>query len=110
MTDLALDFYEALMTDTGVAASVLDAIVRRPAWMAQAACIGRDDIDWFAVDVPPEAADLCRTCPVLNTCTSHGFKHREVGIWGGMTERARTGERYGHLVPISGKRRARTAG
>lgn len=42
----------------------------------------------------PEAQEmketLCRTCPVNRACFAWGMTHAEVGIWGGVSRKART--------------------
>ena len=35
------------------------------------------------------AKEICRECPVINECLLYAIRHKENGIWGGMTERER---------------------
>ena len=40
------------------------------------------------------ARAICRTCPVKKACAEYGVEHiREVGIYGGLSERERRRER-----------------
>lgn len=64
-------------------------------WQQQAACRGRGELFFH----PPgerepsrsrrdrAAQELCRTCPVLDTCRAFALAHDEpYGVWGGLTE------------------------
>lgn len=69
------------------------------AWMDDAACRGRSDLDWDQTDqierrggstpgrpleVDPEILRLCRYCPVREECEAFGKgPPAEYGIWGG---------------------------
>ena len=60
--------------------------------MAEGACNGKQALDWFpAVQSASseEAKAVCRTCGVVGPCLSYALAHRELGIWGGTTERDR---------------------
>ncbi|MCU1488256.1 MAG: hypothetical protein JWN67_5002 [Actinomycetia bacterium] len=97
-----LAFLAALMVTTSdqVPYSLAD-IINRPAWTAQAACRGRSDIDWQRPDPEPAALDICRTCPVIKPCTLHAYQRREIGTWGGMSDRARLGRSHASVSPKS---------
>lgn len=86
-----------LMSDTfGVEDDTPDV----PSWMAQAACAGRDQTEWFPArgDSYTEARATCEGCEVRADCLAHaldvegdaGPTHR-FGLWGGLSpvERAR---------------------
>lgn len=48
--------------------------------------------DWWFSDEEREvrrAKMLCRVCPVLLLCRSHGISQHEYGIWGGLDHRER---------------------
>ncbi len=66
----------------------MDLLVR-PEWHARAACRGRGPELFF----PPSGEDglmakaLCARCPVREECLAAGRK--ELGIWGGTSERER---------------------
>lgn len=74
--------------------------LRTPAWMARAACRGRDTDAWFPTHGPPNANNrravyLCRkACPVRDACLSYAMARaaegdRLMGVWGGLTEQQR---------------------
>lgn len=71
---------------------LLEELVNRPAWMADAACIGEPPETFF-----PErggslarARELCRGCPVCAECLEHAMADEELaGWWGGTAERER---------------------
>lgn len=96
--DRPLEFYEALMVGVDPPLSLAD-LLRRPAWMANASCRGRDDIDWQDPEPGPDVVAVCQACPVLEQCAQHAGVHREIGTWAGMSERARLGRRHSHCVP-----------
>lgn len=77
-------------------------------WEHRAACIGRDDIEWFpdtGVNVSSEAKELCRSCPVRRDCAAFaiwGGPGGEVGcydygIWAGISAHQRQLIRRGKL-------------
>ncbi len=61
-------------------------------WIADGACLARQDVDWFATD---EAAieiakGVCLECRVQTACLVHAVTHNEFGVWGATTESERT--------------------
>lgn len=69
------------------------------AWVADAACNGRDDIDWYpsrgAATAPAKA--VCADCPVRIDCLHYALNNNEhFGIWGGTSERERRRIRRRH--------------
>ena len=54
-------------------------------WMAEAACQGRTDLDWFDVDCNLQAClTICMTCPVADECYQYALELEvDEGIWGG---------------------------
>lgn len=61
-------------------------------WVKQAACDGRDDVDWYSKS-PGKVRDckaICARCPVQRDCLSEALLLGDVwGIWGGKTRRER---------------------
>jgi len=56
------------------------------AWMEDAVCAGRDDLDWFDLDCGlQQAATLCYSCPVQTDCLEYAVELRvKDGLWGGL--------------------------
>ena len=54
-------------------------------WMLEAACRGRDDLDWFDMGCSVEACmAVCATCPVGDLCLDYAIRNRCTdGIWAG---------------------------
>jgi hypothetical protein len=54
-------------------------------WMAEAACVNVDHVDWFDLDCGLEAAlTYCATCPVGDLCLEYAITNGLTeGIWGG---------------------------
>jgi WhiB family redox-sensing transcriptional regulator len=54
-------------------------------WMKQAACLNRDDLDWFDLDCTLQAClAVCATCPVADDCLDYAVRHEcGEGVWGG---------------------------
>lgn len=60
-------------------------------WMDQAACEGRDDLQWVPMADDSEdkisakqlAKTFCRDCPVRAECLKYGIATKSMGIWGG---------------------------
>jgi hypothetical protein len=69
--------------------------LRRPAWMARAACRGHDQAPFFAergqTVLQRQAAELCARCPVREECREYALAQGLTlkGYWGGMSERQR---------------------
>lgn len=74
-------------------------------WYSRAMCVGQTDLFY----VPPysenanarrkrevAAIAICKTCPVMQECRTHGRNYGELGIWGGETEK----ERFLNSTPI----------
>jgi WhiB family redox-sensing transcriptional regulator len=64
--------------------------------MADAACRDNDVLPpdaWFSVDEDRggmswemhQAVAICNRCPVMDECADYGIRHREAGIWGGLS-------------------------
>lgn len=77
-------------------------IVNRDQWQSRGACrkYGRPDLWYPEKTTPPElvleAREVCVGCKVRSECLQYGMDHpEESGIWGGLTERERTGLRSG---------------
>jgi WhiB family transcriptional regulator, redox-sensing transcriptional regulator len=61
-------------------------------WRQVAACRGVDPDIFYPVseEDADEAKDICRQCPVMETCLEYALATRERdGVWGGATERER---------------------
>ena len=66
-------------------------------WAERSACkaecdAGRADRSWwFPERGEPyrRALDICAVCPVREECLAWAVEHGELGIWGGLSERAR---------------------
>ncbi len=84
---------EALMSGADVA-EVLVAIVRRPAWMLDAACLEHPELSWFPGPREPDQAarDVCRDCLVRVECAAYASSVPGgiEGIWGGRSAAQRT--------------------
>jgi WhiB family redox-sensing transcriptional regulator len=66
--------------------------IRRPAWMARAACRGTDVNTFFPAqgDRPDSAREVCGGCPVQVKCHDYAMADPDLdGCWGGMTARER---------------------
>jgi WhiB family redox-sensing transcriptional regulator len=63
-------------------------------WMVDAACRGRNDIDFFPEigynGKAPFAVAVCDTCKVKEDCVEFAIENRiEHGIWGGLSPQQR---------------------
>ena len=76
---------------------------------AEANCKGAPT-EWFFPEgtgnvVAPQAFELCRTCPVADSCYVHALHHEVYGMWAGFTqeqlERVRSRQRITVRVPSS---------
>ena len=57
-------------------------------WRDEAACRGRDDLNWFG-EVTYQTGRLCWNCPVRPECLFEALQREDKcdpGIWGGTTE------------------------
>ena len=63
----------------------------RPPWHADAACREHPELTWFPERGQPTepAKTVCAGCLVATECRSAGIDGRELGIWGGLSERNR---------------------
>lgn len=65
-------------------------------YLPDAACAGEDpsiftdDPDYLFV---MQAKALCYRCPARQACLDYAVAHNEVGVWGGKTQRERSGMR-----------------
>ncbi len=74
------------------AAELLEALLKRPAWHAQAACRGQGHERWFPTRGNPatDAKAICAGCPVQEPCLAAAMAEPlTVGIWGGTTGKER---------------------
>ena len=55
------------------------------AWMDEAACRQRPDLDWFDLDCNLEPClGICAVCPVADDCLAYAVTHElRDGLWGG---------------------------
>ena len=70
-------------------------------WRKKAACLGREDLDWFADEPTYEMARLCQDCPVRLTCLMDALPrddYEDVGVWGGTSPAQRRAIRRGKLT------------
>ena len=65
-------------------------------WQHSGACMGMDSALFFHPEGErgssrrrrdEDAKNVCRTCPVIDSCRAHALAtHEPYGVWGGMTE------------------------
>ena len=63
--------------------------MRTMTWRDDAACHGRDDLDWLGSHVTVSMARLCWDCPVRPECLFEALQREDKcdpGIWGGTNE------------------------
>jgi WhiB family redox-sensing transcriptional regulator len=80
--------------------AVIDVMVR-PAWMAQAECVGEPHETFFPRKGAGyrQARMLCGACPVGVECLEYAMADPElVGWWGGTTDVERKGMRDGQVA------------
>lgn len=72
-------------------------VVRVPAWQYRAACAGKPVSWWFPEgkgSSPDRALEVCEACPVRVECARWAITEGlDVGVFGGMSERARRAAR-----------------
>jgi hypothetical protein len=87
---------------------LLDRLLDRPKWHADAACRARTDLDWQpgANDETSEAVALCASCPVRVECLQAALDGRETGLWAGTTTSERAALIDDRPRPIVHGRRA----
>lgn len=69
---------------------VLDILLGRPAWMADALCREHPELSWFPEEgesVKP-MAEICERCAVREECAAYGAGER-YGVWAGTSARER---------------------
>lgn len=69
----------------------LDGLLDRPAWQLNAACRGQPTDLFFPSrgESNDEAKAICRQCPVTSQCLAQALELGEMGVWAGLSERAR---------------------
>jgi WhiB family redox-sensing transcriptional regulator len=84
--------WQSLMAPEGSGLIAYDDLVRRPGWMARAACHGQGTAAFFR----PFGAEggaakaICAQCDVRPECLQHALADPELrGVWGGTSERER---------------------
>jgi WhiB family redox-sensing transcriptional regulator len=110
--DIKTLLIEGLMAPGPAPVTLLD-LLRRPGWMADAACRERPDLDW----VPGRGADLfalkdvCAGCPVQPDCLAYALAVDPwmPGIWGGFGPHQRARIARGAAAPVLVRRTERAA-
>jgi len=75
--------------------------MRTVRWQDDAACRGREDLDWFGDDLTFSTARLCEDCPVRLPCLMEALPrddYEDVGVWGGTSPAQRRAIRRGRLT------------
>lgn len=70
----------------------IEDLIRRPAWMARAACRGAGSDDYFPALGGTAAAGkaVCADCVMRPDCLAYAMEDPEIaGVWGGTTARER---------------------
>ena len=71
----------------------LEAVLKRPAWHAEAACRG-EGVDTFFPDShedPRNVMAICVSCPVKTQCLNYALEDPSLkGVWGGTSARHRS--------------------
>jgi WhiB family redox-sensing transcriptional regulator len=60
--------------------------------MESAACEGMGSTGpalFYDFDLEQDAKAVCETCPVREPCLEHALIYKEVGVWGGKSEKER---------------------
>jgi WhiB family redox-sensing transcriptional regulator len=81
------ELFEALMFP-GDSFMLTDLIPPKPAWMAEAACRDRPEVNFFPVRDEPSAAarEVCAGCPVREECLIYALDDDSLqGVWGGTS-------------------------
>ena len=72
---------------------MLEELLNRPVWQAQAACRGQGSEEWVqdSAGARYEAQRVvCASCPVREPCLAYALANKSLkGFWGGSTERER---------------------
>lgn len=67
-------------------------LLRRPAWMAHAACRDRPEVNFFPTlgESLEPARTVCAGCPVRLPCVDYAVSEPDLsGVWGGTSPRQR---------------------
>ena len=71
----------------------LEAVLKRPAWQAEAACRG-DEVSVFFPDSHEDSRyviAICVSCPVKTECLNYALEDPSLkGVWGGTSARQRS--------------------
>jgi len=61
-------------------------------WMIGAPCTGNTDLffDEMSKKKLALARKICGSCAVYNECLEYSLRHRDVGVWAGMTANQRS--------------------
>src|SRR5437762_1204407 len=85
-------------------------LLHRPAWMADAACRERPEIEFRSDDddgMAARAKAVCGRCLVREDCLAWALAHDEpTGVWGSLTRQERTGRDPSTAEGISAELRA----
>ncbi len=86
---------EALMEPGDRLAVSLVEVLRRPAWMVDAACRGMPSSIFFIEPggTPDAARAVCSGCPTRQPCLAYAVAQEIPGIWAGTTPRQRAAMR-----------------
>lgn len=72
-------------------------IAKDESWKAEAACVGRHDVNWYPdrSESTSEARAICGGCPVRQACLTYAQTppYERFGIFGGLSERQRQYQR-----------------
>ena len=83
---------EALMLPGEPVATLTGLLLRRPAWMAHAACRDHPRVNFFprpGESLEPARA-VCAACPVRLPCVDYAVSDPDLGgVWGGTSPRQR---------------------
>ncbi len=92
---LTLPELQALMEPGDRLAVSLAEVLRRPAWMADAACKGMPASIFFIEPGgnPDAARAVCARCPTRQPCLAYALSENMPGIWAGTTPRQRAAMR-----------------
>lgn len=82
--------YECLMASGDLPVCLAD-LIRRPAWMTNAACRGMDAALFFPDAGGPTALAraVCSACPVREPCLQYALEENVAGVWAGTSPRQR---------------------
>jgi len=82
-------------------------------WIDDAACSGKSHLFFAPFAERPEARvrreaaarRVCETCESLSICRAYARANRELGFWGGESERERADAGFAPTTPIIGRKR-----